>query len=279
MLHGLGLGWRPELAWLIARRADLAFVEIIAETFWSRPRLPDAMLALREQGVAIIPHAISLSLGGAEPLDMARLDALARLAERCDAPLVSDHLAFTRAGGRDSGHLLPVAHSRAMLDVVIDNVRRACAVLPVPLAIENIATLFAWPNPELDEADFLAELLDASGAQLLLDVENLYANQHNLGTDPQAFLERLPLDRLAYVHLAGGFRDRAGLYHDTHAHAVPEAVFALFGELCRRCPVPAVLLERDDLFPPDQVIHAELDAIRAVLEGRAVPAQGLRDAA
>jgi uncharacterized protein (UPF0276 family) len=265
MLRGVGLGWRPELAWLIACREDLAFVEIIAETFAGRPQLPAALAQLRQRGVAIVPHGISLSLGGAEPLDMTRVDRLARLAEQCGAPLVSEHLAFTRAGGLDSGHLLPVAHSRAMLDVVIANVRRAQAVLPVPLAIENIAALFAWPDAELDEADFLAELLDASGARLLLDVENLYANQQNLGTDPARFFDRLPLDKLAYVHLAGGFRDRAGLYHDTHAHAVPDEVFLLLGELCRRCPVAAVLLERDDRFPPDAAVHAELDVLCALI--------------
>ena len=79
-LRGLGIGWRPELAWFIARREDLAFVEIIAETFWRHPRLSEPLQQLREQGVAIVPHAVSLSLGGAELLDMTRVDALARLA-------------------------------------------------------------------------------------------------------------------------------------------------------------------------------------------------------
>lgn len=276
MLRGLGLGWRPELAWLIARQDDLAFVEIIADTFWQRPRLPLALEQLQERGVALVPHALSLNLGGAEPLDMGRVDALARLAEQCRAPLVSDHLAFTRAGGRESGHLLPIPHTRAMLDVVVDNIRRAQAVLPVPLVIENIAALFAWPDAEMGEADFLAQVLQESGARLLLDLENLYANQHNLGVDPADYLRRLPLDRLAYVHMAGGFRDAHGLYHDSHAHPVPAAVFQLLSELSACTAVPAVLLERDDRFPPDQEVLAELAALADILEGKTLPRENAR---
>ncbi len=121
-----------------------------------------------------------------------------------ESPLVSEHVAFVRAGGREAGHLLPVPRTRAALDVLVANVAEAMAGLPVPLALEPIATLFEWPAAEIDEADFLTELLDRTGALLLLDVANVWANARNAGTDPVALLDRLPLDRVAYVHVAGG---------------------------------------------------------------------------
>lgn len=96
-----------------------------------------------------------------------------------------------------------------MAPVVIANIRLAKAALPVPLALENVATLFDWPGPALDEADFLAELLEGADVLLLLDIENVYANARNHGWDAVAFLERPPLERLAYVHVAGG-ADRGG---------------------------------------------------------------------
>ncbi|HEV2088536.1 MAG TPA: DUF692 family protein, partial [Cryptosporangiaceae bacterium] len=187
---------------------------------------------------------------------------LATLAERLDAPMVSEHVAFVRAGGREAGHLLPLPRTRAALDVLVANVTEAMAGLPVPLALEPIASLFEWPDAELDEADFLTELLDRTGALLLLDVANVWANARNAGSDPVALLDRLPLDRLAYVHVAGG-TERSGLYHDTHTHSVPAGVLQLLGRLADRVDIPGVMLERDGDFPPTEELDGELDAIRA----------------
>jgi uncharacterized protein (UPF0276 family) len=264
---GLGAGWRPELALALERRADLGFVELLAEDFWSQRMLPVAIELLRERGVALVVHGISLSLGSAEPPDRDRLAALAGLARRARAPLVSEHLAFVRAGGIESGHLLPLPRTREALEIVVRNVRAAQAVLPVPLALENIATLFEWPAAEMSEADFLGEVLDRTDALLLLDLANLYANARNHGVDPSAYLSSIPLERIAYVHMAGGFTDADGLYHDTHAHAVPAPVLALLRELCARMQPPGVLIERDDRFPHDAVFNAELDTIAAVFNG------------
>ncbi|HEX8697428.1 MAG TPA: DUF692 family protein, partial [Myxococcaceae bacterium] len=164
----------------------------------------------------------------------------------------------------ESGHLLPVPRGAETLDIIAENVRLAQAALPVPLALENIATLFDWPAPAFTEAEFLAGLLSRTNALLLLDVANLHANAQNLGTDAAAVLTTVPRERLAYVHVAGGIR-RGGLYHDTHAHPVPEGPLALLEALAERLgPVPA-LLERDDHFPPAEELSAELRAIEAAL--------------
>jgi uncharacterized protein (UPF0276 family) len=261
---GIGIGWRPELALAIDRRPGLGFVELIAEDFVRGP-LPEPIEALMERSVPLIPHGISLSLGGAEPPSPARLAALARLAEKVGAPLVSEHLSFVRAGGLESGHLLPLPRTAEALEVVVSNVRSAQAALPVPLALENVSTLFEWPGAEMDEAAFLRAVLDATGALLLLDVENVYANARNHGFDAAAYLDALPLDRVAYVHVAGGV-ERQGTWHDTHTRAVPPAVLDLLAEASARAYLPGVMLERDDNFPAEDELNRELDAIAAAVE-------------
>jgi len=187
-----------------------------------------------------------------------------------DAPFVSEHVAFVRSPTLDAGHLLPVPRTRDALAVLVENVRIAQLQLPVPLALENVAALFEWPGSELDEADFLTELLDRTGALLLLDVANLYANGRNHGFDAAAALDRLPLERLAYVHVAGG-TERDGVYVDTHAHPVPAAVLELLAELGARCPEAPVLLERDSGYPPEGELRAELQAVAAARRGVARP--------
>ncbi|GAB4515684.1 MAG: DUF692 domain-containing protein [Haliangiales bacterium] len=266
----VGLGWRPETAWLIhCERERLGFTEVVAESVCLAAPLAAPLRQLIDAGVAVVPHGVSLSLGSAEGVEPARLDRLARVAEALDAPLVSEHIAFVRGAGVETDHLLPVPRTRAMLDILVDNVRQAMAALPVPLALENIAKLFEWPDDEaseISEAAFVSELLARTGAQLLLDLSNLYANARNFGWDALAFLDQLPLDRVAYVHLAGGV-NRDGVYRDTHAHPVGEGSLTLLAALLERVPAVPVLLERDDRFASRAALVAELDQIRAVVDG------------
>ncbi|AXX28886.1 DUF692 domain-containing protein [Actinosynnema mirum] len=260
---GVGIGWRSEIDLTVERLPGVDFVEVVAENL--RPgRLPESVRLLRERGVPVLPHAVSLSLGGADPVDPARVAHLGALAEELGAPLVSDHVCFVRAGGLDSGHLMPVPRTREALDVLVANVRAAQAMLPVPLALENVAALLEWPDSELSEGRFLAELVERTDCHLLIDVANLYANARNLGTDVERFLDEIPLERLAYVHVAGG-EEHDGVYHDTHTAAVLPQVLDVLARLRERVDPPGALLERDGDYPSDAELAAELAAIRAVL--------------
>jgi uncharacterized protein (UPF0276 family) len=260
--YGVGIGWRPEIAGFVADLPGLRFTEVVAESVPRAGPPPWGLAELRARGVAVVPHGVRLSLGGAEPVEADRVAHLARCAEVLDAPLVSEHIAFVRAGRVEAGHLLPVPRTREAVAALVANVERTRAELPVPLALEPIAALFDWPDAELTEAQFLTEVLDRTGALLLLDVANVYANARNRGEEPTALLDALPLDRIAYVHVAGGAED-GGLYHDTHTDPTPPPVLDLVRELCARHRPPALMLERDGRYPPADELRAELDAIAA----------------
>lgn len=135
----------------------------------------------------------------------------------------------------------------------------------MPLALENIAALIAWPGEELTEGQFLAELVERTGVRLLIDVANLHTNHVNRGEDPAKALDELPVEAIAYVHVAGGI-EKDGVWHDTHAHPVTRPVLDVLAELRSRIAPPGVLLERDDDFPPAEELAGELTAVRATLE-------------
>ena len=261
---GVGIGWRPEIDLTVARLPGVEWVEVIAENV-DPGAVPASLAALHQRGLPVIPHGVSLSLGGTEPLDPKRLARLAGLAERFGSPLVSEHVAFCRAGGMEAGHLLPVPRTRVALGVLTENIRTAQAALPVPLAVENIAALISWPDDELTEAQFLTELVEGTGVLLLLDVANLHTAQVNFGMDPIATLDALPLERVGYVHVAGGIL-RDGIWHDTHAHPITQQILDILAALAERTPLPGVMLERDDHYPPDTELAAEIAAIRRVLQ-------------
>ncbi|MCS0602197.1 DUF692 domain-containing protein [Streptomyces sp. LP11] len=276
---GTGIGWRPEIADAVERMPGIDWVEVVAENVCPG-HVPESLLRLRERGVTVIPHGVSLGLGGAERPDEGRLAALAERVEALGAPLVTEHIAFVRAGGPltaspalEAGHLLPVPRTWDALDVLCENVRIVQDVLPVPLAVENIAALFSWPGEELTEGQFLAELVERTGVRLLIDVANLHTNHVNRGEDPARALSELPLEAIAYVHVAGGV-ERDGVWHDSHAHPVPSSVLALLTDLASRVTPPGVLLERDDNFPEPGELEKELAAIRGAVEEGEARAQG-----
>lgn len=264
---GPSLAWRPETAWLLSQRSGLGWTEVIAENLALDRDLPRALVQLRERGVEVVPHGISLSLGSADPPSAQRLRRLRVLADRLDAPLVSEHLAFVRGGGLETEHLLPIERTPASLAIVVDNVRRAEDAIGRPLAIENIAHLFPWPGTQIPEAVFLAELTRRAGCLLLLDAANLAANAHNFGEDVETYLDALPLERVAYVHVAGG-RECEGFLHDTHADPVGDPALEVLRRILRRRPQTPMLLERDDGFGTRRALEAELDALSALSTAR-----------
>ncbi|MFG3246412.1 DUF692 domain-containing protein [Streptomyces sp. NPDC048187] len=279
---GTGIGWRPEIADVVERMPGIDWVEAVSENLCPG-HLPDSLLRLRERGVTVVPHGVSLGLGGGDRPDAGRLVALAERAEVLGSPLVTEHIAFVRAGGAltaspqlEAGHLLPVPRTRDALDVLCENVRIAQDALPVPLAVENIAALISWPDEELTEGQFLYELADRTGVRLLIDVANLHTNHVNRGEDPAEALGELPLEAIAYVHVAGGF-ERDGVWHDSHAHPVAQPVLDILTDLASRVAPPGVLLERDENFPDGDELRHEVAAIgTAVAKGRATrtPAAG-----
>ncbi len=281
---GIGIGWRPEIAAEVEALSGIDWVEAVAENLCA-DHLPDSLVRLRERGVTVVPHGVALGLGGADRPDPDRLAGLAARAELLGAPLVTEHIAFVRAGGPltasprlEAGHLLPVPRTWDGLDVLCENVRIAQDSLPVPLVLENIAALITWPGEELTEGQFLAELVERTGVRLLIDVANLHTNHVNLGQDPAKALDELPVEAIAYVHVAGGV-EKNGVWHDTHAHPVSEPVLEVLAELRSRVDPPGVLLERDDAFPPGAELAGELDAIRATLRKAAPSADAGPDRA
>ena len=263
---GAGLSFRGEWRWDVVRHRDeLGAVECIPDDVAGPAGLRD--LTLINQAVPVLLHGIGLSLGSAEGLDPERVEHVARVVEAVRPPWFSEHIAFCRAGGVEIGHLAPLPFTRRAVDTIAANVEALRRSIPgTPLLLENIAYNFQLPGSEMTEAEFVRSVLEAADAGLLLDLENVHANSQNHGYDAIEYLERLPLDRVVEVHLAGGVM-RNGRYADSHTRPVPEESWALLEWLAARTPVRAAIVERDDDLPPFAELLAEVRRAGEVLHG------------
>src|SRR5437879_1220625 len=201
----VGLGWRPELAAGIFDALDrIDVLEVVADNYLEANRAQRQGLNLMAQHVAVHLHCIDLGLAGAEEVTTARLERVARLVDDVKPEGWSDHLAFVRAGGIEIGHLAAPPRTPESVESAVRNLRKAAHIVGSMPAMENIATLIEPPGSTLSEADWISRIIGQAGCGLLLDVHNFYANGINFGTDPLRFIDAIPLNRVAYLHIAGG---------------------------------------------------------------------------
>lgn len=205
----------------------------------------------------VLTHGLAISVGGYDPWDADYLRDLEQFLVRTGTPWHSEHLCFTSVDGNCLHELLPLPFTREAVRHTISRARDLQARLPVPLLLENITYYAELGAAEMDEADFITAVLEGADVGWLLDINNVYVNAINFGFDPKAWLARMPLDRVAQMHIAGHTRF-GHLVLDTHGTEVIDPVIDLMQWTLARLgrPVP-VLLERDNHIPEFKLLLAE----------------------
>lgn len=265
-----GLGWRRELApGILANLDRIDVVEVIADDFFEAPRRERRALRTLAAQTPVLLHGVSLGLASSAPVEIKRLEQMARICGEIEPSAWSEHLAFVRGGGIEIGHLTAPPRTWSTVEGAVANLERTRKVVGRLPQVENIATLIDPPGSDRDEVTWISEIIAASQCPLLLDLHNLYANSVNFGFDPFAALSRLPLELVETVHLAGGRwigEPNAERLLDDHLHDVPDPVYALLAEAGARASHPiTVVLERDGRYPPIESFLAELDRAREAL--------------
>jgi uncharacterized protein (UPF0276 family) len=268
-----GIGWRPRLAAGILSHLDrIDIVEVIADDYFHARPERRALRTLATQTFVTL-HGVSLGLASAERVETRRVDQMARLSDEIKPVFWSEHLAFVRGGGIEIGHLAAPPRNEATIEGALANLAVAQQIVGVAPQVENVATLIDPPGSDRDEAAWLSAIVRNSESDLLLDLHNLYANSQNFNFDAKEFLTRIPAERIATIHLAGGRwigNQKARRLLDDHQHDVPDPVYELLEEVAARAPQPlTVIIERDGKFPSIDALLAQLDRARyAVAAGR-----------
>jgi hypothetical protein len=267
-LGGVGLGLRWDfLEEVVAGPAlPIDFFEVSPENYMRRGGYYPEQLERLVERYPLVTHGLTLSIGAAQEPDAQYLSELRREVERTKSPLHSDHLCFSSAGQRSLHELLPLKHSRENMARVAERARRMSDYLGVPFALENITYYLHPGRPELSELEFLEGVLDASGAGLLLDVNNVYVNSVNHGFDARAFIAGLNLQRVVEIHVAGHTRKPSGLVLDTHGAHVADPVLELLRFTLELTGPRPVLLERDNDIPPLAELVREVQQLRAIYD-------------
>jgi uncharacterized protein len=279
---GAGLGYHYEQHDdILANRDDIDFLEVPSDRFLRQlPELEGHLMALKDN-FTTVAHGIYMSLGDAAGPHLDYLDRLAPYLETLDPVWFSDHIDMGNLPDDDLGkyfHGMQVPFTAEQAAVFQRNMRVFSERVRRPLLVENLFYNFVLPMPgTLPEPVFIGEILKDTEFGLLLDVTNVHLNALNQGFDAYAWLEQAPLERTIEIHVAGGEQAMSGPHRgewaDTHSRPVPDEVWRMVEYVVARGPVKAVLLERDQDFPPIEDLLAELRIARQLL--RATPSESV----
>lgn len=265
-----GVGFKPEHFYEIVEAPQpLGFFEVHAENYMGAGGPPHAQLGALREHYAISVHGVGLSIGSMEPIDRLHLARLKAVCDRYEPESFSEHLAWSSHGEFYYNDLLPLPYTGETLARIVEHIDEVQSALGRQMLLENPSTYLQFQTSEIPEVEFLSEIARRSGCGLLLDVNNVFVQAKNHGTDARDYLKAFPLERVREIHLAGHDEqtDETGapLLIDAHGTPVAEPVWTLYREVIARTGPIATLIEWDNDVPAWPALRAEAERAGTIL--------------
>jgi len=262
----VGIGFRKDFATTLLQSPSFnpAFIEVAPENwigvggYWKK---------LFNQALGKYPlytHGLSLSVGSPDELDLSFLQKVKTFLRDTNAQIYSEHLSYSKCDNAHLYDLLPIPFTAEAVRHVSRRIRQVQDFLERKIAIE-IVSYYTPVAPELTEIAFINAIVEEAGCNLLLDVNNVYVNGFNHQYNAKAFIDQLPMDKVAYIHMAGHEKVSDDLIIDTHGEAIIDPVYDLFAYTMQRLDsdVP-VLLERDFNIPELDELQQEMNRLQQI---------------
>ena len=287
---GIGFPYMPVMPPEVYRSGLVDFVELTPETLCRERRdgnggvafelVPQQVRQAQEtcRGLPMVVHGVQLSIGSAHGWNGAYLDMLEQLQQSWPFLWHSEHLGFQtivdESGAiQETGVPLPLPSTMEAVATIVERSAAIARRFGVPFLLENPAHYLEPQSLDTnevgDEIDFMNRITASGHCGQLLDLHNLHCNAVNHGFDAYKALDRLALENVTEIHVAGGtWRD--GFLMDAHDNVVPEPVWDLLACVLPRAPKAAgVLYEVLDRYVPKVGVSAmmgELERARDIWE-------------
>ena len=263
-IYGAGLGFRREMLkeLLPTLPSDVDFWEVAPENWIPLGGKYQKQFQQASSQSPFTTHGLSLSIGSSDKLDVEFVKTVKRFLDANDIALYSEHLSFCSGNGH-MYDLMPIPFTEDAIKHVVSRIVQVQDIIERPLVLENVSYYLA-PGQEMDELEFTSSILNESGCQMLLDVNNVYVNSINHKYDAKAFIKGLPSDKIVYGHIAGHYDEAEDLKVDTHGADVIEPVWELLEYAYLTHGVFPTLLERDFNIPPVNELLAEVKRIKQI---------------
>jgi uncharacterized protein (UPF0276 family) len=255
--HGVGIGLRiPHYSHIFSEKPVVDWFEIISENFMCNAGRPMHVLERILEQYRVVQHGVSMYFGSVTEPDPEHMRRLKELVKRTGTPWLSDHLCWGSVDGNYTHDLLPLPYTWEAVRRTVERVRMAQDYLEIPVAVENVSSYAAYNDSEMTEWEFLNEVVELADCGILFDVNNVYVSSVNHEFDPMVYVNAIPAERVAQIHIAGHSKYEKYIL-DTHDHPVIDPVWKLYERAIERCGYTPTLLEWDDHIPSFKEVHDE----------------------
>lgn len=267
-----GVGYKPQhFADIIENPAPVEWLEVHAENYMGDGGRPISQLRHLAQRFPISVHGVGLSIGGEGPLDADHLARLKHLIAWLNPASFSEHLAWSTHDSHFFNDLLPLPYTEETLARVVAHVDQVQDTVGRKMLLENPSIYLAFAESQIPEVEFLNEIATRTGCGLLFDVNNVFVSATNQQTDPYAYVDAFPLDKVGEIHLAGHDEDTddhgAPLLIDSHGREVVEPVWEMYEYTIAKGGPKPTLIEWDTDVPDWATLAAEATRATTVLDG------------
>lgn len=253
---GAGIGLRiPHIHHVLKHKPNIPWFEVHPCNFL-RGGLNRELLYRVAESYPLSFHGVNLNLGGIEAINRDYLSRLNALIKDLKPSLISDHACFTQLGSQHFHDLLPIPYTAEAVDHFANRINQIQDLFQQPILIENVSRYTEYEESSMSEADFLTQLCQRTGCRLLLDLNNAYVNQLNLGISVDAFLQAIPSSYVQEIHLAGHSK-QDGYVVDTHDSKVSAAVWSIYSKSANNYPSVPCLIEWDSKLPAFNTLEEE----------------------
>lgn len=261
-----GIGFRKDFAEELLNSDVLkpSFIELAPENWIGMGGYWKKILDKASERFPITAHGLSLSIGSPEDLDLTFIHEVKKFIKQYDIKIYSEHLSYSKCDNAHLYDLLPIPFREDSVKHIVNRIKTVQDILEIPLVLENVS-YYTPIGAEMKESEFISEIIKGSSCSMLLDVNNVYVNAFNHNYDAKQFISELPLDRVAYIHMAGHEKISDDLIIDTHGQAIIDPVYELFDHTVGLLnPIP-VLLERDFNIPEMEELQGELNRMDSII--------------
>ena len=262
----IGLGFRREIAdeFLSQQQIKPDFIEVAPENWIDLGGYWGSVFKDVTEQYPLFLHGLSLSIGSPEEPDWEFLKKLKAFIRKYNVTMYSEHLSFAKLDNAHLYDLLPIPFRADSIKHIVNRIRQVQDFMEMKITIENVS-YYTAVDAEIEESEFISQIVKDSNCNLLLDVNNVYVNSFNHNYNPIEFINAMPLDKVSYIHMAGHNKISEDLIIDTHGEPIIDKVFELFDytyeKIGRNIPV---LLERDFNFPEMKELEIEMSKLRSI---------------
>ena len=263
---GFGLGLRTaHYQHVLEHNPDVDWFEVHSENFMVAGGKPKYYLHAIRENYPIVLHGVSMSIGSTDPLDFEYLKKLKTLVAEVQPEWISDHFCWTSVGDINSHDLLPMPYNEESIQHLVDRITQVQDFMGRKILFENVSSYLTYKNSEMEEWEFISEIVKRADCKILLDINNIYVSSRNHGFSPHEFLNGIDPQCVQQFHLAG-HQDYGDYVIDTHDHDVPDSVWDLYADAWKRFGPVSTMIERDDNIPEFSELVAEMNHAKEIAQ-------------